>query len=158
MPFDLIGYCYAMDSRCLFALSLIFCLEVNSQTFPYVSLSTGERLPNHSYVDLGIVGTMYNNSVWCHTDLSTCCTSQDIHHGLWYFPNGHHLPMSGDIYEIGEPQRVELHRSNSATFQMGIYHCDIPTDAVNDPSDTSVTATVYVGFYTSEGMYINGLL
>ena len=41
-----------MDSRFLLALILVCGLEVKSQTFPYVSLSMGAGLPNHSYVDL----------------------------------------------------------------------------------------------------------
>ena len=57
----------------------------------------GENLPNHSYVDLTLVGTDNSdpgNTVRCITDLSTCCTSnQGVHRGDWYFPDGDSLPL-----------------------------------------------------------------
>ena len=60
-------------------------VEVHSQTeFPYVSFM-GETLPNHSYVDLTLVGYDRGNpgdTVRCITDLSTCCSSgQGPHDG-----------------------------------------------------------------------------
>ena len=141
-----------MDSRFLFALILLCGLEVKCQTFPYVSLSMGAGLPNHSYVDLGTVGTDYRTSVWCHTDLGSCCTSVDgSHRGQWFFPDGVALQTDGDIYVVEKPQRVELRRSNSATSPTGIYRCEIPTNAVHDATDISVRAKVYVGLYTSAG-------
>ena len=78
-----------MSALVLFLLwSLV---EVHSQpAVPYVSFM-GENLPNHSYVDLTLVGTDGSdpdNTVRCHTDLSTCCSGgQGIHRGDWYFPN-----------------------------------------------------------------------
>ena len=86
------------------ALVLFFLwslVEVHSQTVPYVSFM-GESLPNHSYVDLTLVGNVNSdpgNTVRCITDLSTCCSyNQGIHRGDWYFPNGSALqpPSSGD--------------------------------------------------------------
>ena len=69
----------------LLLLSLLWPLvEANSQTeYPYVSFM-GETLPNHSYVNLNLVG--YNGSVQCHTDLITCCNGSD-HHGEWTLPS-----------------------------------------------------------------------
>ena len=60
------------------------------QTFPYVSFMD-QALANHSYVDISQVGTG-SDAVYCHTDLSTCCSpSQGPHRGDWYFPNGDRL-------------------------------------------------------------------
>ena len=48
-------------------------VEVHSQTAPYLTFM-GETLPNHSYVDLSLVGVFGSgDEVVCHTDLSTCC-------------------------------------------------------------------------------------
>ena len=133
--------------------SVLWCLvEVHSQTFPYVSFM-GQTLANHSYMDLSLVGD-YTDNVVCHTDLSTCCGSdQGVHRGDWYFPNGDRLPIPGgvDIYEVPGAQRVDLRRRNSATSPVGIYRCDIATIAVHDDTDISVRATVYVGLYTDSG-------
>ena len=89
-------------------MSVLLCflsalVEVHSQTVPYVSFM-GTNLPNHSYVDLTLVGRPEDggDSVQCHTDLRTCCTSHyGPDRGDWYFPNGDRLPFpgSGDIYE-----------------------------------------------------------
>ena len=132
----------------------LFWSVVCSQTFPYVSF-LGQTLANHSYVDLSLVGTSGSDSVQCHTDLTTCCTSyRGPHHGDWYFPNGTRLQFSGnggDIFESRGAQRVDLRRSNRATSPVGIYRCDIPTNVVHDDIDISVRATVYVGLYTGNG-------
>ena len=140
-------------------LMLFWSLEdVNSQSFPYVSFR-GQTLANHSYVDLSLVGDDYysgSDSVQCHTDLSTCCTTNDgPHRGDWYFPDGARLPFSGggDIYENRGRQRVALQRRNNANSPVGIYRCDIPTNAVHRSTDNSVRGTVYVGLYTSGGMF-----
>ena len=131
-----------------------FLVEVHSQTFPYVSF-LGQTLANHSYVDLSLVrdDLSGSDSVQCHTDLSTCCSSaQGSHRGDWYFPGGDRLPFSGsgDIYEQRGAQRVDLRHRNSATSPVGIYRCDIPTNDVHD-SDILVRDTVYVGLYTGSG-------
>ena len=140
-------------------LCLLWSLvEVHSQTeYPYVSFM-GETLPNHAYVDLSLVGNdgSGSDSVQCHTDLSTCCTrTQGIHRGNWIPPGSEErLPFSseeGDIYEDRGAQRVDLHRRNSADMPSGIYHCDIPTNAVHADDDHSVRESVYVGLYDSGG-------
>ena len=116
-----------------------------AQTFPYVSFK-GQTLANHSYVNLSAVG--HDDSVQCHTDLSTCCSmEQGFHRGDWYFPNGTRLsvpPTSDDIYETRGSKTVHLHRSNQNTS--GIYRCDIATNAVHH-DNVSVRDTVYVGLY-----------
>ena len=85
--------------RLVSLLSLLWSLvEVHSQTFPYVSFS-GQTLANHSYVDFSLVGSddSGSDSVQCHTDMSTCCSSaQGPHRGDWYFPNGTRLPFAGN--------------------------------------------------------------
>ena len=138
-------------------LLVSFLVEVNSQTFPYVSFM-GQTLANHSYVDLSLVGNDLSgsDSVQCHTDLITCCSgAQGVHRGDWYSPGStDRLPFSngvGDIYEVRLAQRLDLRRRNSATSPVGIYHCDIATDAVHDDGDISVRATVYVGLYPASG-------
>ena len=117
-------------------------VEVNSQTFPYISFM-GQTLANHSYVDLSLVGNDLSgsDSVQCHTDLSTCCIGgQGAHRGDWYFPNGNRLPFTGDIHEVREAQRVDLRRRNSVTSPVGIYRCEIATLAVQSHS---LCGTVY---------------
>ena len=131
---------------------------VKSQRFPYVSFS-GQTLDNHSYVNLSLVGDDYysgSDSVQCITDLVTCCSATEgPHRGDWYFPDGTRLPFIGDIYEGRGSQRVALHRINNANSPVGIYRCDIPTNA----GYNSVRGTVYVGLYTaSGGMLISSLL
>ena len=142
-----------MKATALLLLCLLSVLvEVHSQTAPYVSFM-GTNLPNHSYVDLTLVGSAGNgsDSVQCHTDLSTCCSGvQGPDRGDWYFPSGGRLPFSsdsGDIYEAREVQRVDLRRRNNGDTS-GIYHCAIETIAgsVEDRRET-----VFVGLYTSGG-------
>ena len=139
---------------CVLLLSVFWSLAY-SQTFPYVSFGlTDQALANHSYMDLSTVGSDYDgrDSVVCHTDLDTCCSSrQGPHRGDWYFPDGTRLPFSGDMYQGRGAQRVVLRRT-TATGPTGIYRCDIPTEAVHDNTDSSVRETVYVGLYNgSEG-------
>ena len=108
----------------------------------------GQTLANHSYVDLSRV---QSDSVQCHTDLNTCCSGrQGSHRGDWYFPDVTRLPFSGVVYERRGAQRVDLCRT-TATVPTGIYRCDIPTDDVQDVTDTSVRDTVYVGLYVGSG-------
>ena len=141
--------------RLVSLLSLLWSLvEVHSQTFPYV-LFNGQTLANHSYVDLSLVGSdaSGSESVQCHTDSSSCCSSaQGSHRGDWYFPDGTRLPFSGigDIYETRGDHRVGLSR-NHGTPPTGIYRCDISTNAVHDDDDISVRDTVYVRLYTASG-------
>ena len=139
-------------------ISLLWSLvEVHCQTAPYVSFM-GENLPNHSYVDLTLVGspavTPSDHAVQCHTDLQTCCTS---HHGPydgdWYFPHGRRLAgyVVGDITQQHGAQRVDLRRNHRASKPPGIYRCFIATNAVHADDDGSVRETVYVGLYATGG-------
>ena len=143
-----------MDSRYFLALCLLCGLETDCQTFPRLSFWNDDAVPNHGYVDLGMVETSYMNSVQCRTDLSTCC--KGIHRGQWYFPDGAPLQNKsgdGDVYEFEAVMRHDLRRRNNATSPTGIYCCEIPTNAVHNDTDISVRATVYVGLYTSEGKF-----
>ena len=139
------------------AASLLLCLlsalvEVHSQTVPYVSFM-GTNLPNHSYVDLTLVGRLEDggDNVQCHTDLATCCGNpQGPDRGDWYFPNGDRLQFSNgpdDIYEGRGAQHVYLRRRNNGDSS-GVYRCDIETEAVNDDDGREI---VYVGLYASGG-------
>ena len=141
----------------LFLLCLLWSLvEVHSQTAPYVTFM-GETLPNHAYVGLNLVGNNASgsDSVQCHTDLVTCCSSdQGVHRGDWIPPGSDPFSnnMSADIYESHGAQQVDLHRRNSTDMPSGIYRCDIPTNTVHDATDVSVRDSVYVGLYVSGGM------
>ena len=145
--------CGAAVSVLLFLLwSLV---EVHSQTAPYLTFM-GENLPDHSYVNLSLVGGRNSgNEVVCYTDLSTCCR-YDSDRGDWYFPNGDRLPFPGShpLVERRAFQRVELYRGDgSGSVPSGIYRCSIETIAVysDNSTDTTTRETVYVGLYESGG-------
>ena len=140
-------------------LAFILCVlvEAHSQTAPYVSFM-GESLPNHSYVDLSLVGGVGSgNDVVCHTDLVSCCSSnQGPHRGDWYFPNGDRLPFN-DLFltEKRHVQRVELYRGGgNGSISSGLYSCDIMTRAVHSVENTA-RETVYVGLYSTTGGKMN---
>ena len=138
----------------LLLFSVVWSLVVvQCQTFPYVSFM-GQTLANHSYVDLSLVGRPdvepAGPSIQCHTDLTTCCSgTEGIHRGDWYFPNGTRLPFPlSDLFESRTAQRVDLHRSTGTTPPVGIYRCDIQTNAVHHDTDLFVRdKPVYVGLY-----------
>ena len=145
------------------SLLCLFLPLVNCQTFPYVSFR-GQTLDNHSYVDLSLVGSdpSGSDSVQCHTDLDTCCSgAQGGHRGDWYFPDRARLPFSngGGIFLSRGARTVDLCRRNNANSPVGIYRCDIPTNAVHDRIGyNSVRDTVYVGLYTASGGMLISLL
>ena len=148
----MIGLFLGMDARFLLAICLLCVLEVDCQTFPQLSFGDNNVLPNHSYVDLGMVGISFNKSVQCRSDLS------DNHNGQWYFPNGDPLQNKsedGDIYQV-EPDMdnttVDLRRRNNANSPTGIYHCEI---AVSGNADG---ARVYVGLYINGGKYLTAVI
>ena len=139
-------------------LLLLFLVEVHSQqTFPYVSFGvTGPALADHSYVNISTVGSAGDNSdsVVCHSDLESCCTSaQGQHRGDWYFPDGTQLPFTGPTVPIalGRAAQIAIIRRTTATGPTGIYRCDIPTIAVHSNTDESVRDSVYVGLYPANG-------
>ena len=139
---------------CTLLLVLLWSLvEVHcQQTFPYVSFGLlGYPLADHSYVDLSAVGSAGDDSdsVVCHTDLTTCCSSGQG--GDWYFPNGDRLPIAGSSVPIGESRgaQIAVIRRTTATGPTGIYRCGIATIAVHDPSVRDYT--VSVGLYTGDG-------
>ena len=154
--------CGAAVSVLLFLLwSLV---EVHSQTAPYLTFM-GETLPNHSYVDLSLVGGADSgDEIVCHTDLSSCCHSgAGPDRGDWYFPDGDRLPFRGNgpLVERRLAQRVELRREEeSGSIPSGIYCCFIETRAVHSDDNTDITTreTVYVGLYDSGGNQGNIIL
>ena len=142
-------------------MSVLLCLlsalmVIHSQTVPYVSFM-GTNLPNHSYVNLTLVGNIWegNDSVQCHSDLDTCCGGSGYpDRGDWFFPNGTRLGFNVpgvDIYEVRELQRVDVRRRNKHDIS-GIYRCDIETNAVHNESGRE---TVYAGLYASGGKCTN---
>ena len=152
-----VAYRYKEMAVALLLLLGLLCWPlVNSQSFPIFSFR-GQFLANNSYVDLSLVGSdpSGSDSVQCITDLATCCTNTDgPHRGDWYFPDGTRLHFYGDIYEKRGPQKVDLRRRYYSP--VGIYRCDIPTNAVHVDGGNSVRETVYVGLYTSGGMLTSG--
>ena len=145
---------YLMGSTAQLVVILLWSLvEVHSQTAPYIAFM-GETLPNHAYVNLSLVGDddSGSDSVQCHTDLDTCCTTvQGQHIGDWYHPDMTIVSLSdefelSDVYAVRRDKRVDLRLRNS-TAMSGIYRCDI---AVNG-EDPSIQESVYVGLYTSGG-------
>ena len=144
-----------MRSTAQLVVLLLWCLvEIHPQTAPYISFM-GDTLPNHSYVNLSLVGNdeSGNDSVQCNTDLTTCCTAQQGYdRGNWYHPDMSLVPLSGELsgmYVVHGAVKVDLRRRSSNTMS-GIYRCDIETIAVHD-EDPSTTEAVYVGLYTSGG-------
>ena len=144
-----------MSVTCPLLLCLLSALvEVHSQTVPYVSFM-GTNLPNHSYVDLNLVGEAQDgsDSVQCHTDLSTCCSStQGSARGDWFFPDGNKLPLLSPviIFESRGDRHVSLRYrgSGDGTPVSGIYCCTIETTGATDRE------IVYAGVYASGGLYV----
>ena len=142
---------FAAEVCFLICLSL-YCPLGSAQTFPYITF-LGTTLANHSYVNFSLVGNPEsdnNNTVQCHTDLSTCCSgSQGPHRGDWYFPNGTRLQFSGNVHESRGAQIVHLRRTMGG--ESGIYRCGIPTVAVHNDTNNSIREAVYVGLYINGG-------
>ena len=114
----------------------------------------GTNLPNHSYIDLNLVGESLDGSdgVQCHTDLITCCSrNEGPDRGDWYYPNGDRLKFSERTFNeflIRDAKRVDLRRRGSHSPTQGVYRCDIETNTVNNQSGNE---TVYAGLYTTGG-------
>ena len=145
----MIGLFFRMDARFLLALCLLCVLEVDCQTYPHLSFGNDNPISNHSYVDLGIVGISYRDSVQCHSDLST------DHNGQWYFPDGDPVQTKsedGEIYQFVASMRVDLRRRNDTNLPTGIYHCEI---AVSGNADGT---RVYVGLYINGGKYLTEVI
>ena len=150
----------SVEGQCMLHILYFICTHNNGLHSPSGAFIRFFHmdLPNHVYVNLSLVGNAADgsDSVQCHTDLDTCCNSdQGADRGDWYFPSGDVLftSSSGDIYESHGAQRVDLHRRNNADMPSGIYRCDIETNAVNsdDNADTTTRETVYAGLYATGG-------
>ena len=116
--------------------------------FPHISFM-GETLPNHTYVDLTLVGAGTGEGIQCRTDLS----NEGPLRGDWFFPDGTVLPFSGggNVYQVRLAQGVELRRTSDGNSPSGIYRCIIPTFTVNDENDSSVGEYLYAGVYATGG-------
>lgn len=143
-----------MSLLLLYLLWSLYYVKVDCRTFPYVSFR-GVALPNHAYVDLSLVGEttsgLDNDTIICHTNLTTCCTLLfGGHRGEWFYPNGTILPpFFADIYKDAWNQKAYLLRMPNGEAS-GIYRCDIATVAAPDYSKGE---SVYVGLYSSGGNY-----
>ena len=149
--------CWMVLLRVILLLTGCLSLTVSQQTYPYISFR-GEILPNHSYLDISQVEDSGPGSLKCHTDLETCCSSDEVslHRGDWFFPNGSQvlLDRSNDIFESHGNQTVELRRRPDSRGPSGIYRCTIPTAASHRNRPHYYWETVSVGLYShDEGMY-----
>ena len=137
---------------------LLSVTEVHQLSFPYISFM-GETLLNHAFVNLSLVGEHARgiDSIQCHTDLPTCCSSVEGEHGgAWYHPDGSSLPdvTHGGVYETHSVQRVDMQQeANDTSSPSGIYRCDIPTVAVHDDHNYLLGESVHVGLYYSGGWH-----
>ena len=139
-------------SQCVCLVTLLWSLEVHSQTStPFISFR-GNILDNNSYVDFTQVGRAGDgsDSVRCRSELDMCCSgTQGNLRGDWFFPSGAVLPFpgDGDPFEVRGAQTADLRRT-SALSPSGIYRCNIPFDA----DDPSAMQTFYVGVYSNGGI------
>ena len=89
-----------------------------------------------TYIDLSLIRDPLSGGegVQCHTDLTTCCSSdQGMDRGDWYAPGSEdRLPLESEedsddaIYECRGNQSVTLLQRKTAESQpAGIYCCDI---------------------------------
>ena len=133
-------------------LCLLYALVVvHPHEVPYISFM-GTNLPNHSFINLTLVGENSSDGVQCHTDLITCCSAAEGRdRGDWYYPNGDRLNFSKGTFkefQSREAKQVDLRRRGSQTLTQGVYRCDIETNAVNNQSGNEI---IYAGLYTTRG-------
>ena len=150
-------YCLPPDIAMKITLMVLLCLlyalvVVHPHEVPYISFM-GTNLPNHSFINLTLVGENSSDGVQCHTDLVTCCNAAEGRdRGDWYYPNGDILNFSKGTFkefQNREAKRVDLRRRGSQTLlTQGVYHCDIETNAVNNQSGNEI---IYAGLYTTGG-------
>ena len=112
----------------------------------WFSLS-GTTYQNHSLVTLEDIGEN-NTSLFCMTNLSTCCRKHDSGEnssvsGNWFFPNKTRVPSKSrnwDFHRARGQMVVRMNRREGGVE--GIYWCEIP-DSVN------VNQTMYIGVYNA---------
>ena len=160
----LLLFVFAGVMRCtiqalLCLLSAAVVIHSQQQTIPYIHFM-GVNLTNHSYVDLNLVGVGENDpAVQCHTDLQTCCNSDDgPDRGNWYGPTGDRVafpgPTSGTIF-VRRTERIDLrYTGTDSGSDSGIYRCTIETNAVNS-EDNTAQEILYLGVYLSGGIIIH---
>ena len=129
--------------------------ELNN--IPYIMFN-GQRLPDHAYIDIALLGDLPANSLQCHTDLSSCCGDSGTgHSGEWFLPNGLVVGTTSAGYSVREnAQRLDLlyeevseDNGDMSPRISGIYRCALPTTAENDIGNTA-RASVHVGLYAIE--------
>ena len=116
-------------------------MEPHNSFFPAAVLR-GRPYQNNSIVILEDIGEG-DGVLFCITNYTACCRSEDGFLGNWFFPNGTKVPsQSGqwDFYRSRDQMVVRLNRKRGG--EEGIYRCVIPY-AVN------VTQTKYIRVYSA---------
>ena len=136
-----------MERTLIVALLCVFLCGKGACGAAYVTLN-GARLQNHALVDLSLIGDATNgaNSLQCHTDLASCCTTGAAG-GDWFAPDNQRVGNAGDVYAVLGEKRVDLRISDYGEVQSGIYRCEI--DTVSGGSGAFERESVHVGVYAS---------
>ena len=135
----------AEEDRCIYSLNNV----------PYITFM-GQKLSNHSFIDVAMLGDTAATALQCHTDLNTCCSdSEGVHSGVWVTPSEVTELSAVGLDVIRQSQRVDLvyvgiAGNGGVTLPpTGIYRCDVPTNAVND-EENAARESVYVGVYAAQ--------
>ena len=101
----------------------------------FLSLGHTEYFANNTPVIVTRIGLTDDNTLNCHTDLTTCCRGRDNPDGSkgfgeWVFPNGSRIyqnSITGDgFYWSRNKQVVRLYRQGNIQDPLGSYCCRIP--------------------------------
>ncbi len=118
---------------------------VNVSTLPCMHSPVNDHC-SPAVIVLSIGGTVYTNNtdllpadigegasaLSCHTELTTCCRTQDNPTGEtlgdWVGPDGNSLPETSDegFYTTRGLRSITLNRLGDATVNQGLYCCRIP--------------------------------
>ena len=119
---------WKMIVLCAFVFLLWSHVDANSQTIPYMTFM-GQTLPNNSYMDLRLVRDPLSGGegVQCHTDLTTCCSSdQGMDRGDWYAPGSEdRLPLKSE--EESDDAIYECRGNQSVSYLASKEHCSQST-------------------------------
>ena len=120
------------------------CADSHKSPYPFISYNDS-ILPNNSYVNVHRGGGV---TIGCHTNLRTCCNRHaGSGRGDWYDPDGNRLPFysEGQISQKRmSSQQVNLYHPGSKR-SLGVYCCEIETNAVNGCDRESVCVGLYNG-------------
>ena len=148
-----------------FLFSQLVFLCALGRVYAYAEVTfTGRTLRNHSYVNVGIVGSLSGHNLQCHTDLSTCCEDPNNKNGGdWHFPDGRKLSLDNEeapVLQYYYNRLITLYRplekNDHPAAVQGMYFCKIETKAVHrsDRDKNNFTEEVgeivYVGLYSHD--------